>query len=48
MIKIDLTRVMPTEPADAPAIPDELASLASNFSALPDHIRHAIATLAGT
>ena len=35
------------EPATAPAIPSELASLASNWSALPDHIRQAIATLAG-
>jgi hypothetical protein len=33
--------------ADAPAIPDELASLAGNRSALPDHIRQVIATLAG-
>jgi len=35
-----------TEPTAAPAIPSELASLASNWSALPDHIRQAIATLA--
>jgi hypothetical protein len=33
-------------PANTPAIPAELASLASNWSALPDHIRQAIATLA--
>jgi hypothetical protein len=37
----------PARPAAASAIPSELASLASNWSALPDHIRQAIATLAG-
>jgi len=39
---------VPAESADTPAIPSELASLASNWSALPAHIRHAIATLAGS
>ena len=37
----------PATPAATPTIPDELASLASNWSDLPDHIRQAIATLAG-
>ena len=37
----------PTNPANAPTMPPELASLANNWSALPDHIRQAIATLAG-
>lgn len=37
----------PAAPTNTPAIPSELASLASNWSALPDHIRQAIATLAG-
>jgi len=37
----------PAAPTNTPAMPDELASLASNWSALPDHIRQAIAALAG-
>ena len=30
-----------------PAVPADLASLASNWDSLPDHVRQAIATLAG-
>ncbi len=37
----------PAKPANDPTIPSELASLAGNWSALPHHIRQAIATLAG-
>jgi integrase-like protein len=33
--------------AAATDMPDELASLASNWDSLPDHVRQAIATLAG-
>lgn len=34
------------KPADTSAFPDELASLASNWNSLPEHIRSAISTLA--
>jgi hypothetical protein len=37
----------PIQPAAARPIPSELASLASNRSALPDHIRQAVSALAG-
>jgi hypothetical protein len=30
-----------------PAVPDDLAALAGNWQSLPDHVRQAIATLAG-
>ena len=39
--------VAPAATTTAPAMPDDLASLAGNWSALPNHIRQAIATLAG-
>ena len=46
-LAVTAPNAVPAAPAAAPAIPSDLASLASNWSALPDHIRQAIATLAG-